>query len=149
MGFLKNNWAKLLIAILMIAAGVVYIVALFQTDATIHIFKQTAGIAAALVFFFGTATFLICRMFSATWPKWILLCVGIIATVHAVAFKIYVIDTVPTAFTVMEYLAFTHACTFLVVFGLIPLVHGLSKIFSCGRDKKETSRPAPAKAAAK
>jgi len=129
----------------MILTGVVYIIALIQTALPVHVFKQSAGSIAAIVFFFGMAAYLICTMFNKNWPKWILLCVGVVATVFAVAFKIYVLDTRPPVFTFFEYLALTHACTFLVVFGLIPLVHGLSKCFIC----KEVTKPAPAKAAAK
>ena len=151
MEFFKKNWAKLDIVILMILAGTVYIIALIQSTLPVNLFRQTAGSVAALVFFFGTAAYLICKMFNQNWPKWILLCVGVVATVFAVAFKIYVIDTRPPVFTFFEYLALTHACTFLVVFGLIPLVNGLSKVFMCGSKKKEkeTTKPAPAKAVAK
>jgi len=150
MEFWRNNWARLVIAVLLAGAGVVYIVALAQSTAPVHIFRQTAGQFTALVFLFGFATFLVCRMFSETWPKWILLCVGVLTTIFAVAFKIYVLGNIPRAFTAFEYLALTHACLFLVVLGLMPLIHGLSKILlMCRVSRKGTVKSTPVKAPAK
>jgi len=151
MEFWRKNWSRLLISILLITAGVVYIVALFQSTMPVHIFRQTAGQITAIVFLFGFATYLMCRMFSETWPKWIMLCVGIVATTFAVAFKIYVLGNRPPVFTFFEYLAITHACTFLVVLGLIPLINGLSKVLlNCrAKNRATTTRSTPSKAAAK
>jgi len=164
MDFLKKNWAKLAIAILMVLAALVYIVALIISDAPVHIFKQSAGTVAALVFFFGITAYLICKMLNQKWAKWILLGVGIVATVFGIAFLIYsfgeyskVVDAykagneilsglgMPTNKipSVFEWLAggvvigagtppavnvVAHAFTFLVVFGLIPLVKGIKKV---------------------
>jgi len=152
MEFLKKNWAKLAIAILMVLAGVVYIVALIVSDAPVHIFKQSAGTVAALVFFFGITAYMICKMLNQKWAKWILLGVGIVGTVFATAFLIWTIDnpfgiTIPALgplgeivpeLSFFENLAFRHSFTFLVVFGLIPLIKGIKKVVS--GDKKAAAK---------
>lgn len=156
MEFLKKNCAKIIIACLMILAGLIYIIALFQLDAKIELFKGHAILIAGIVFFLGSAAYLICSMFDEdkSWAKYVLLGVGVIGTIFAGAYFIYTMGDLWKAYkalkmTWFEYLALTHTFTFLVIFGLIPLVNSLKKIF-CPDEEKHVKKAASApKAAAK
>lgn len=152
MEFVKNNWAKMVISCLMLLAGAIYIIAFFQIDAKIELFKAHALLIAAIVFFWGSAAYLIASMFDQDWTKWILLGVGIVGTVFAGAYFIHVMDgwkvIKALKMTWFEYIAMTHAFTFLVVFGLFPLVHSIRKL-CCGpkNEKAKKTTPAPRAAA--
>lgn len=161
MEFLKKNWSKLVISVLMFLAGLVYVIALFTTDATIKVFETHAAIAAAIVFFWGCVAYYVAKMLDQKWAKYVLLGVGVVATVFACAYLIYELDIwsdIPSKIggvsnpykpSMFEYLAGTHAFTFLIVFGLIPLVKGVKKILCCCcSEKKEKAAPAPASKAA-
>lgn len=152
MEFVKNNWAKIVISCLMILAGIVYIIACFQMGGKFELFKGHALLIAAKVFFFGSAAYLICSMFDQDWAKWILLGVGIVGTVFAGAYFIYVMGDGWKVYKTLnmswfEYLAMTHALTFLVVFGLFPLVHSIRKL-CCGSKNEKAKKTTPAPRAA-
>lgn len=155
MEFLKKNWSKLVISVLMFLAGLVYVIALFTTDDKIKVFEDHAAIAAAIVFFWGCVAYYVAKMLDQKWAKYVLLGVGVVATVFACAYLIYSIGlwddykTLGSKTSLIEYLAGTHAFTFLIVFGLIPLVKGVKKILCCCcSEKKEKAAPAPASKAA-
>lgn len=151
MEFLKKNCARIIISCLLIVAGIVYIIALCQISGKFEMFKGHAILIAGIIFFFGMAAYLICRMFSETWPRWILLGVGIACTVFAGAYFIYTAmgdgwkAVKGLKISWFEYLALTHAFTFLVIFGLIPLINSLKKILcpddAAGPVKKVASAP--------
>jgi len=157
MEFLKDNWAKIIISCLMLVAAAIYIIYLFHIDAKFHMFKEHAILIAGIAFFAGSAAYLICSMFDQdkNWAKYILLGVGVVCTVFAGAYFIHIAIgdgwKFARAFGInwFEYLALTHAFTFLVVFGLIPLIHGIKKVCCGGVDTKVKKTAAAPRAAAK
>jgi len=148
MDFLKENWVKITIASLAFLAGLVYIIALVQTDAKVELFKGHAVWIAGLTFFFGLTAYLVCKLLEQDWAKYVLLGVGVIATIFAMAYLVHTIDTRPKGiFSFFEWLAVSNAFTILVVFGLIPLIKGVKKVLCCdcnGSEKKATVVAAPA-----
>jgi len=146
MEFLKKNWAKITIAVLTFLAGLVYLIAFVQTTLAIRIFEYHAAWIAGIVFFWGVTAYLVCKMLDQDWAKWVLLGTGLVGTVFSVAYLIYALDTTGDFFTT---LGFSHAFTFLVVFGLIPLVKGIKKVVKCCcEEKAQKATPAAPKATA-
>jgi len=169
MDFLKKNWSKITIATLMFLAGLVYIIALITSDAKKDIFKGDAASVAAIVFFWGMTAYLIAKMLDQDWAKYVLLGTGVIGTIFAGALLVHSLDAlskIPAAVrpSMFEWLVggmtttgtglntrivpLGHAFTFLVIFGLVPLVRGINKVVKgcCGTEKKASAAP---KAAAK
>jgi len=144
MEFFKNNWAKIIIAALMLVAAGVYIISLFHVNATFDLFRRHALVVALIAFFAGSAIYLICSMFdqSRVWSKYILLGVGIVCSIFAGSYFIYTLSDgwrIARALNVnwFEYVAITHTFTFLVLLALVPLVHAIRKI-SSGETEAET-----------
>ena len=156
MDFLKKNWSKIAISALLFLAGLVYVIALIQTDATIKPFEDHANLFAAVVFFWGMTAFFIAKMLEQDWAKYVLLAVGIIGTAFAVCGLINSLDGLNSMnkmlpaghkITVFEWFAAYHAFSLLILFGLWPLIKGIKKLVGCCEgDKKTTAAP---KAAAK
>jgi len=153
MDFFKKNWSKLCIAVLAFLAGLVYVIALIQTNGA-NLFKAEAAWVTGIIFFFGVTAYLACKMLDQDWAKYVLLATGVLATVFATIFLVWTIDNPfgilgTTQLEFFANLAYYHAFTILVVFGLIPLIKGLKKIICCscgcsGEKEKEEKKAAPA-----
>jgi len=149
MEFCKKYWAKITIAVLTFLAGLAYVIYLIATKGTVDLFRAQAVTVAAIVYLFGVTAYLSCKMLDQDWAKYILLGVGVVGTVFS---ALYMVHAFSGAGSFFDVLAGTHALTFLVVFGLIPLVKGIKKVIGpccCTAEKSAiAAKPAAPKPAA-